>query len=186
MVRALTERLLSAAGWTVHNELPDDLDKCVVIGAPHTSNWDLAATLAVAATLEIDFSWVGKREIFEGPYGGLMRRLGGVSVDRSRSHGYVEQLAEKLRRAEEMALVIAPEGTRSRGERWKSGFFYIAREAGVPICLGYVDYGRRQAGLGPLVDSSRPRDEVMGEIREFYADKTGFRPDNFTPPTLSE
>lgn len=183
-MKYLAQTLLATAGWTIHNEVPPDLDKFVVIGAPHTSNWDFVLTLAVAATVDIEFSWVGKHTLFRGPYGPLMRRLGGISVDRRKSQGTVQQLAEKLRVADQMALVIAPEGTRSRSGRWKSGFYHIAREAGVPIVMGFVDYARRQAGLGPTIDAVAAKRDVEAELQAFYGDKTGLYPDQFTPPIL--
>lgn len=184
MLEPFVQNCLTTTGWTIVNEVPEDADKFVVIGAPHTSNWDFVLTLGVAATIDIDFSWVGKKELFQWPYGGLMESLGGVSVDRSKSHGYVEQLTRKLKAADQMALCIAPEGTRSGGERWKSGFYYIAKGADVPIVLGYVDYARQEAGLGPMIYPVDSRDDVMEQVREFYADKTGHRHENFIPPTL--
>ncbi len=184
MLQQFAQHLMDSAGWTVRNDVPPGLDRFVLIGAPHTSNWDFVLTLLVGAILDLDFAWVGKHTLFRWPYGGVMRRLGGVSVDRSKQHGYVDQLADTLRRADRMALVIAPEGTRSRGARWHSGFYWIAREADVPIVMGFVDYARREAGLGPVIDPVGSRREVMTRIREFYADKTGLHPDQFTPPGL--
>ncbi|MFB6352093.1 MAG: 1-acyl-sn-glycerol-3-phosphate acyltransferase, partial [Bradymonadaceae bacterium] len=185
VMKYLAATLFDAAGWTVRNEVPEDLETFVVIGAPHTSNWDLVVTLAVAATVDIEFSWVGKRTLFQGPYGSLMRWLGGISVDRRKSQGAVQQLAETLRRADRMALVIAPEGTRSRSDRWKSGFYHIAREADVPIVMGYVDYARRDAGLGPTIDPVGSKDQVEEQLQAFYGDKKGLYPDQFTRPILS-
>jgi len=180
----LASTLLDAAGWTVRNEVPDEVDRFVLIGAPHTSNWDFILTLAVAGTLELEFSWVGKHTLFEWPYGGLMRRLGGISVDRRKSQGTVQQLSDHLHRADRMALVIAPEGTRSRADGWKTGFYYIAREADVPIVMGFVDYARREAGLGPMIYPIGAKEEVLEQLRAFYGDKTGLYPDQFTPPSL--
>jgi 1-acyl-sn-glycerol-3-phosphate acyltransferase len=184
--KVLAESILNAAGWSVLNEVPPETHKFVLIGAPHTSNWDFILTLLVAGVLDLDFAWVGKDSLFRWPYGELMRRLGGVSVDRTKAHGYVDQLAEKLERADRMALVIAPEGTRSKSDRWRSGFYWIAREADVPIVMGFVDYSRREAGLGPTIESVATKDKkaVMDRLREFYADKKGLYPENLTPPTL--
>lgn len=175
---------MRASGWTLRVDPTPVPRRCVIIGAPHTSNWDFVLTLLVGAQLDLDFYWVGKKSLFEPPIGGLMRRLGGIPVDRGGRHNYVDQLADRMRSAARMALVIAPEGTRSRSNYWKSGFYYIARAAGVPIVLGFVDYGRRRAGLGPILDPARPRDEVMAQIARFYSDKKGLFPNDFTPPKL--
>ena len=186
MIKLLSQLFLTANGWSVRNDIPDDLDKFVLVAAPHTSNWDLPYSLAVAAMLDLDFYWIGKKDIFRPPFGGLMRRLGGISIDRSASHNYVEQLAAAFDTHERMALTIAPEGTRSSRPHWKSGFYHIAAEAGVPIVLGYLDYGNKEAGLGAVIDSSASKSEVMQVVRDFYRDKRGLRPELFEEPRLRQ
>jgi len=176
--------VLQSAGWTTRIAIPDGLDRCVVIGAPHTSNWDFILTLLVGAQIELDFAWVGKQTLFRPPWGAIMRATGGIPVDRRSRQNAVSQLADALRASDQLALVIAPEGTRSRTEYWKSGFYYIAREAEVPIVLGYVDYRDREAGLGGVIDPVGPVDSVMETLREFYTDKVGLDPDQFTRPRL--
>lgn len=173
---------LKATGWTVRNDLPEGLDKFVIIAAPHTSNWDFPVTMAIAATVDMEFRWVGKHTMFRRPYGWLMRRMGGIPVDRRKSTNFVEQIAEAFDAADRMALGIAPEGTRSKGEYWKSGFYYIAREADVPIVCGYVDFEKREGGLGPVIDASQSKEAVLAELRDFYRGVQGCRPDQFTPP----
>lgn len=182
IIKRLADAYLKARGWTVRNDLPPDLDTFVVIAAPHTSNWDFPVTLAIAASVDLDFYWVGKDSLFRGPMGPVMRRLGGIPVDRSRSTNFVDQVAEVMRESEGMALGIAPEGTRSKGDYWKSGFYYIARSAGVPIVCGFVDWEKREGGLGPVVDSSLSKEEVLAELEAFYAGLKGKRPDQYTPP----
>jgi 1-acyl-sn-glycerol-3-phosphate acyltransferase len=184
VIELLAKAFLAATGWTVRNDVPADVDKFVIIAAPHTSNWDFPVTLAIAATIDMKFYWVGKHTMFRWPFGGLMRKLGGIPIDRRKSQNFVEQIAEAFDEADALALGLAPEGTRSKVEHWKSGFYYIAREAGVPIVCGFVDFGRKEGGLGPMVDSSEPIEAVMEKLREFYADKIGKRPEKFTPPTL--
>lgn len=177
-------RILAASDWSLRLRVPPGLERCVVIGAPHTSNWDFVLTMLVGAQVDLDFRWLGKQTLFRPPFGAVMRALGGVSVDRSSRQNIVEQLADKLRAAERMALVIAPEGTRSRQTYWKSGFYHIARQSDAPLVLGYVDYERREAGLGPMIDPVGPVEVVMDTVREFYDDKTGRFPDQFTEPKL--
>jgi 1-acyl-sn-glycerol-3-phosphate acyltransferase len=186
VIKLLAKAYLGAIGWTVRNDVPDDVDKYVIIAAPHTSNWDFPITLAIAATIDMQFYWVGKHTLFRWPFGGLMRKLGGISIDRRKSQNFVEQIAEAFEEADALALGLAPEGTRSKADHWKSGFYYIAREAGVPIVSGFLDYGRKEGGLGPMVDSSQPIEAVMEKLRTFYADKIGKRHQNYTPPRLRQ
>lgn len=186
MFKSAAHAFLSATGWTLRDDVPSELDKFVVIGAPHTTNWDFPFCLAAAAALELEFFWLGKRELFQPPLGAMMERLGGIPVDRSGQQNLVERLADEFRRHDRMALGIPPEGTRSRGEYWKSGFYYIAREAGVPIVCGTIDYARREVGLGLVVDSAQPVGAVMDALRTFYSDKKGLYPDQFTPPRLRQ
>jgi 1-acyl-sn-glycerol-3-phosphate acyltransferase len=182
----IAKAYLNLTGWTVRNDLPEGLDKFVIIAAPHTSNWDFPVTMAIAATVDMEFRWVGKHTMFRWPAGGLMRRLGGIAVDRRKSNNFVEQIAQAFREADRMALGIAPEGTRSRGEYWKSGFYYIAREAGVPIVCGYVDFEKKEGGLGPVIDATQSKEAVLDEIRDFYRGVQGCRPDQFTPPKFRD
>lgn len=186
MIQSAARLYLRSIGWTVHNEVPPGVDKFVIIAAPHTSNWDFPITLAVAAMIDMKFYFVGKHTMFRKPFGGLMRRLGGISVDRRKSQNFVEQVAEALREADRMAVGIAPEGTRSKGEFWKSGFYHIARAANVPIVLGFLDYKTKTGGLGPMVDPNLPPKEVMDIIRDFYATKEGYRHECYTEPRLRD
>lgn len=184
MFELLARAYLTATGWNIRNDVPADVDKFVIIAAPHTSNWDFPVTLAVAQVTDMKFYWVGKHTLFRWPFGGLMRRLGGIPIDRRKSQGFVEQIVDAFDEADAMALAIAPEGTRSKRDHWKSGFYHIAREAGVPIVLGFLDWSRREGGLGPMVDASMSKKEVMDAIRGFYADKEGRRHDTYTAPRL--
>ena len=185
MLEHLAKTYLSATGWTVHNEVPPEVKKFVIIAAPHTSNWDFPITMAIARQIDMRFYWVGKHTLFEpAPVGKIMKGLGGIPIDRRKSQNFVEQIAEAFDAADAMALGIAPEGTRSKRQYWKSGFYYIAREAGVPISLGFLDYKKKVGGLGPLVDSSQSKKAVMDQIREFYAGIEGHTPENYTPPRL--
>lgn len=180
--------LLRLFGWSVAERLPP-VARYVCIGAPHTSNWDLAVGLAGMLALGFPPRWVGKHTLFRGPMGPAMRALGGVPVDRTVRQGFVDQLVDRFRRAEDrgepFVLVIAPEGTRSRADRWKTGFYHIARGAGVPIALGFADYPRRRVGVGGWIEPSGDLAGDMEKIRRFYADKTGRRPRNQGPVRAS-
>jgi 1-acyl-sn-glycerol-3-phosphate acyltransferase len=185
MLEHLSKAFLDATGWTVRNDVPPEVKKFVIIAAPHTSNWDFPITMAIARQIDMRFYWVGKHTLFEpAPVGAVMKGLGGIPIDRRKSQNFVEQIADAFDSADAMALGIAPEGTRSKREYWKSGFYYIAREAGVPISLGFLDYKRKVGGLGPLVDSSQSKKAVMDRIREFYDGIEGHTPENYTRPRL--
>lgn len=176
--------LLRLFGWRLDDRLPP-VPRYVCIGVPHTSNWDLAVGLAAMLGLGFPPRWVGKHTLFRGPMGPVMRALGGVPVDRRVSTDFVSQVVERFREAEErdepFVLVIAPEGTRSPTERWKTGFYHIARQAGVPIALGYADYPNRCTGVGGWLEPTGDLEADMEEIRSFYAGKTGKRPENQGP-----
>lgn len=172
--RWLGRLTLATLGWRLHGRLPD-LPRLVVVAAPHTSNWDFVLGMAAAFALGVEVRWLGKRSLFRPPAGPLMRWLGGVPVDRGVSSGVVAQCAAALRGREKMLLCIAPEGTRSRGRRWKSGFYHIAREAGVPIFLCTLHYPRRILGLGPLLTCGEDAEADIASIRRFYRRVPGRR-----------
>jgi len=174
LLRSLSLAYLRATGWTLDGQLPADCPKCVLIAAPHTSNWDLPYTLMVAFALRMNIHWLGKRQIFRWPFGGLMRWLGGIAVDRSQSTNLVAASAQALRDAEgSVHLVVPPEGTRSHTRHWKTGFYWIAHEAGVPIVLAYMDYPRKLSGLGPVFTPTGAIDADMAKIKAYYAQYKG-------------
>jgi 1-acyl-sn-glycerol-3-phosphate acyltransferase len=155
--------------------------RCVVIAAPHTTNWDFPITLAMAKVSGVRISWLGKDSLFRGPMGPVMRRLGGVSVDRSAAGGMVAALADELQRRDQLALVVPAEGTRSLTEYWKSGFYRIAEAAEVPVVLAFVDRSTRSGGFGPAIHITGDIGADMDRIRAFYDGKTGLHADRFGP-----
>jgi 1-acyl-sn-glycerol-3-phosphate acyltransferase len=166
--------VLRAKGWRIDGALPAEAQRCVLIAAPHTSNWDLPYTLALGLALRMQLRWVGKASLFKPPFGGLMRWLGGLPVDRSKTNNAVASTAAAIRAADgPLQLVISPEGTRSRVADWKTGFWYIAREAGVPIVLAHVDHGRKHAGLSAVFQTSGHVQDDIARIRSHYAGMTG-------------
>lgn len=177
--------MFRALGWRVEGSAPL-LDKYVLIAAPHTSNWDLLFMLAAGAQLRVRTAWMGKHTLFRWPLGSLLRALGGIPVDRSRPNEAVMRTGAAIRRAERIVVAIPPEGTRKRTEYWKSGFYHIAQSAQVPIVLTYLDYGRKCAGFGPVLDSSLPVKVLMAEAREFYRTITPKHPDRFGPVRLRQ
>jgi 1-acyl-sn-glycerol-3-phosphate acyltransferase len=183
--RWLGRLYLRACGWRVAGALPA-CRRAVVVAAPHTSNWDLPYMLAVSYALGVKPSWLGKRELFHGPLGWLLRRLGGVPVDRGAPQGLVGEAVARFAEAEHLFLVIPPSGTRGRAEHWKSGFYHVARGAGVPIVCAYLDYRERVGGIGLVLAPSGNVHADMDRIRAFYASKQGKYPAQTTPVRLRE
>lgn len=185
LARILGRLWLRACGWRVEGRLPP-LSRAVVIAAPHTSNWDLPFMLAVSWVLGVRPAWLGKHDLFRPPFGILMRWLGGIPVDRRAPGGMVRQAADFLREADRLFLVVPPSGTRSRAPHWKSGFYQIAKAAGVPILCAFLDYGRRVGGIGPTVVPSGDVSADMAILRAFYAPIQGLRPEQMTEVRLAE
>lgn len=158
----------------------------ILIGAPHTSNWDFALMLAITWRLGISVRWLGKNALFRRPFGPVMRALGGIPVDRRNPGRLVADLVARAREGERFLLVVTPEGTRGQGRYWKSGFYRIARDAGLPVVLGYVDAVTRTSGLGPTLHLTGDVSADMDRVREFYADKQGIRAQDFITPRLRE
>lgn len=183
MIGAICRRFLAMAGWRVSGEVPPP-GKYVMIAAPHTSNWDLLLMLGVAASLGIRVSWMGKAEIFRWPFAGLMRWLGGVPVKRHVATNMVEQMVEVFAAAQDLILAVPPEGTRSRADHWRSGFYHIAQGANVPVITGFLDYGTKTTGVGPLVKLSGDVGADMDRFRSFYGGMRGKRPEKQGPIRL--
>ncbi|HET7771425.1 MAG TPA: 1-acyl-sn-glycerol-3-phosphate acyltransferase [Chloroflexota bacterium] len=172
--------LLGLFGWRVEGTLPT-AEKFVLVAAPHTSNWDGLILVLCGFALAMPLVWLGKRELFKGPAGWALRRLGGIALDRAAPAEAVREATRALAARDRVALAIPPEGTRKRAPQWKMGFYVIARHARVPIVLGFVDYRRRVAGIGPRVDPTGNVAEDMASIRAFYETVTARYPDQVGP-----
>ncbi len=175
---------VKAFGWKVEGEPPAD-PKCVVIAAPHTSNWDGVYMLAVAWAMGMRISWMGKHTLFKGWRGPVLAALGGIPVDRRARHDVVEQMVQRFAESEALLLAIPPEGTRKRTEQWKSGFYWIAQGAHVPIYLSFLDYGRKVAGIGPSFVPSGDVEADVAKLKAFYGPLKGKFPENFGPIELA-
>lgn len=163
---------------------PPDVPAYVAVAAPHTSNWDFPAMIAMAWASGVTPVWLGKKEMFDGPLGPLMRRLGGIPVDRENPAGLVDEVTHLVATSDKVALVVPPEGTRSGGRYWKSGFHRIASATGVPIVLTYLDGPTRTGGWGPSFMPGQTAAADMDAVRAFYRDKGGLRPSRKTDPLL--
>ncbi|MCB0273182.1 MAG: lysophospholipid acyltransferase family protein [Calditrichaeota bacterium] len=175
--RQIGKLYLKVAGWKVENKMPD-LKQTVLIVAHHTSNWDFSHGLAISFKLNINPYWIGKHTLFKKPFGGIMRWLGGIPVDRKAAGGVVEQMVEKFRQYENFILVITPEGTRQKVERWKDGFYRIAHAANVPISCGFLDFKRKVSGIGLVLHPTGNIQADLTKIREFYDNVVGKFPEN--------
>jgi len=180
LLRAGSLAFLRLTGWTIEGALPAGARTSVLIAAPHTSNWDLPYTLMTGFALDLNLHWMGKASLFRWPFGAVMRWLGGIAVDRARSTNRVAESACVLREAQgPLQLVVPPEGTRGRTREWKTGFYFIALEAKVPIVMAYMDYSRKVAGLGPIFTPTGDLERDMAEIKRFYANVRGRNADQF-------
>ena len=172
MSRILYNFFFRLAGWKIGGDMPP-LDKFIVIVAPHTSNWDFMLGLCARSILKFDAKFLGKKELFRFPFGGLFRWLGGVPVDRSRNSNLVDAVAELFRQKEKFILAIAPEGTRKYVPQWKTGFYFIALKAAVPIVMASFDYERKTIFISEPFYPTGSLQEDMKSIFSFYRDKKG-------------
>lgn len=161
--------MLRLAGWRVEGTLPN-LPKFVLIGAPHTSNWDFVLFLGVIFSLRANVRFMGKAELFRFPIGWFFRYCGGVPVDRKKSTGLVEQMVKASNESEQFILTIAPEGTRHHVQEWKRGFYHIAKSAGIPIVMAVVDGRHKTVRIGQVF---RPTEDIEADIKSIQEVFTG-------------
>jgi 1-acyl-sn-glycerol-3-phosphate acyltransferase len=176
LLRRLALGLLRLAGWRSVLVWPPE-PKGVIIVYPHTSNWDFVLGMLYRIGYGLPANWIGKTEMFPWPFTGLLKRLGGIPLDRKRSKGFLEALLEEFRRRDWIWVAIAPEGTRSHTDHLKSGFYQVSVAADVPVALAYIDYGTRTLGIDTFVRMTGDREADMETLRRFYAGKRGRRPE---------
>ncbi len=180
LFRGLSIAFLKLAGWKVEGSLPANASKCVLIAAPHTSNWDLPYTLMVAFALRLNVYWMGKSSIFKPPFRGVMMWLGGIPVNREQSSNLVAASSDAIKAADgSVQVIVPPEGTRSKARYWKTGFYYIALGAQVPIVMAYLDYAEKRGGLGPALQPSGDIEKDMAIVKAFYTPIKGKNADQF-------
>lgn len=185
LLGSLATLILRIGGWRAEGAAPE-VPRCVIVAAPHTYWWDGFWMLMFAWHYGLSINWMVKKSSTQGPLGGLVLRTGAIPVDRRAPHGLVGELVRAFAEHEELHLSIPPEGTRARRDYWKSGFYHIARQANVPVCLSYLDYGRSVGGFGPTFYLSGDVRADMDRVRAFYRDVRGRHHENFTPPRLIE
>lgn len=164
--------MLRRSAWTIVNPYPP-LSRAVVTVAPHTSNLDFFVGISASWALDLKPSFIGKHTLFHWPLGPIMRALGGIPVHRKKSVGFVDRMAAMVGEHDRIALIIAPEGTRKQVDRWKSGFYHIARLADVPIVPAYLDWSKKTIGFGAPFHPTGDAEADISTIREFYAEFEG-------------
>jgi 1-acyl-sn-glycerol-3-phosphate acyltransferase len=175
LMQKIARQILHIIGWRTDVLLPG-VSRYVLIGAPHTSNWDFAIMMLLTISEGIPVNWMGKDSLFKGPLGYLMRFFGAISVNRKEQTNLVEQIASMFDNKEELIVVLSPEGTRSKTSRWRTGFYYIALKANVPIAMAYADYKNKLCGIGPTI---KPTGDIQADfeiIKEFYKGIEGKHP----------
>ena len=185
ILRMIANLCIRAVGWKKMGTLPDE-PKCVVIAAPHTSNWDFPLMLCCVFAFRAKGAWMGKDSLFVGPLGPIMKWLGGIPIDRTKRGHAVEQAIAFLNESDRLIMIVSPEGTRSRVCKWKSGFYHIALGAKVPIVMGFGDYYRKVLGFGPAFMPTGNLQDDMKAIVEFYQHITPRHPDQFCLPDQPE
>lgn len=180
---ALARTVLRATRWNLVGTVPE---RGILVGAPHTSNWDWVAMLLIAWSSGVQPQVLIKQSFFKGPMGMLLRATGGIPLDRANPGATIRALLTEAEGHDAFLLVVAAEGTRSKGEFWKSGFYRISQQTGLPITLGFIDGPTRTLGMGPSFQPSGDLGADMDRVRAFYDDKRGIRPENRTEPRLRE
>jgi 1-acyl-sn-glycerol-3-phosphate acyltransferase len=182
----LAEKALKLMGWETDNHWPENLSQCVMIAAPHTSNWDaLYARLALKA-LGVNVRITIKDSYMQFPLGPFVRAMGGIGIDRRPKQAgeprpsMVQVMIDLFKQHPELVMLVTPEGTRARQEQWKTGFYYVAVNAGVPIALAYMDYEQKKAGVGKIIHPTGNFEEDMAEIMDFYAGIQAKFPEEFS------
>jgi 1-acyl-sn-glycerol-3-phosphate acyltransferase len=175
LFRALGRAALALLGWRVEGDIPN-LPKFVVAVAPHTSNWDFVVGVAAMFALDLRIAFLGKDTLFRGPFVAVLRWMGGIPVDRSSPHGVVADSISAFGDSESLVLAIAPEGTRKRVERFRTGFLHIARGAHVPVLLAALDYGEHCVRFGPLIEPGEDVEVDRARIEAHFAPVRGKKP----------
>jgi 1-acyl-sn-glycerol-3-phosphate acyltransferase len=182
MMKLLSLFVFWISGWSLNVNWPDGLKKAVLIAIPHTSNWDILYARAAFFLMDIPVRFTIKKEVMVGPLGWLLSSLGAIAIDRKRVPGgrkqtYTEAMISMLNERDELVIMVTPEGTRSQVKKWKSGFYNIALGAKVPIVVGYLDYKKKEAGIGPCIYPNGNMNEQIEELKTFGRTVTGKYPE---------
>lgn len=184
MLLSIFNFLFNKNGWSIKNDFPEDIGSCVILAGPHTSNWDTVYALASLHKLRDNARFALKKELMFFPFGPFLKSVGAISIDRkpkiiNRKLTAVDAMANLFKTENNLALMISPEGTRSPVTKWRSGFYYVAKKANVPMVCAYLDYKNKVAGIGPVFYPSEDLDMVMQKVQQFYESIPSKFPENF-------
>ena len=188
MISFLCRFIFKISGWKLDTNIPPEIQKCIIVAAPHTSNWDYWYTMASFRMLKLRIRVTIKKEWMRFPFNLITGTLGGIAIDRSPKNegeerpSLVDAMVDLFKNKEKLILVVTPEGSRSLKEKWKTGFYHVAMGAGVPICLGYVDYKKKIAGIGKVIYPT-DYEKDMHEIMAFYQTIVAKFPKKFSVDT---
>lgn len=166
-------------GWKLSNDFPHNLKKFVVIAAPHTSWQDFPIGILARNTSGIKINFIGKDSLFKGPFGFIFRSLGGTPVDRSKSNNLVDAIVQVFNEKDQFRLALSPEGTRKKVDKWKTGFYYIAKGANVPVVMATLDFGKKEVKISEPYYTTDNIEKDFAHFHAFYANVKGKKPDQF-------
>lgn len=183
MIQSLGKLLLKLSGWKLDIAVPLHIvPKCVLIAAPHTTNWDFYYTKIAFWSMDIPMKFFIKDAWTKPWYGFIIKSMGGIGINREQRNNMVDFGAELLQNSDRLYLLNTPEGSRSRVEKWRTGFYHIAQKANVPILLAYADYEKKMAGIGKVLTlENKTQEEVFEEIQAFYKNVKGKFSENYNP-----
>ncbi|MBI4929986.1 MAG: 1-acyl-sn-glycerol-3-phosphate acyltransferase [Bacteroidetes bacterium] len=180
MYKLIARIFFKLKGWKVRGGIPAEIKKCVLVAAPHTSNWDFLYGSFAWKLFGLDVKYLAKKELFWFPLNVFLRGLGGIPVDRSKHSNIVDAMVALVNSKEEIIVLMTPEGTRKKVEKWKTGFYHLAIKANIPIVLGRLNYGTKEAFIGQSFIPSGNIEKDFEIIREFYKGVVGRNPENFS------
>jgi len=189
MIAWIFDLIFTLHGWKLNPNRPEGIDRCVMIAAPHTSNWDLIYAIAAFRRMKIPLRFTIKKEWIRFPFKRLILSMGGIGIDRRPKNpgeqrlSMVDAMANLFTTNDQISVMVTPEGTRKLSTTWKTGFYVVARNAGVPIGLGYLDYAKKEAGVGGMIFPGEDMEGDMRKIMAFYKDISPKYPEKFLVDT---
>ena len=164
-------------GWKVVGDHHPEVPKRILIAGPHTSNWDFPLGLMTRSIIQDDIKYVGKASLFKPPLGWIMKKLGGVGVDRTKSNNFVDAVVQEFSKHDRLAILFAPEGSRKKVEKFKTGFYHIARQAKIPILPAVLDYRDKEFKFLPLFWATGDEKKDLQYIENLYKGVAGYHPE---------
>lgn len=179
LMKSISRLFFCLTGWKVEGRPPEGVKKCIMVAAPHTSNWDFPYSLGAFYIMQIRIKYLMKKEWLKSPVGSIFKASGAIGVERDKTSNMVEQIVEKMNKASELLVLISPEGTRSKTRKWKTGFYHMALQAEVPIVFTYLDYKKKIAKVGPAFHPTGNFKQDMQMAFEFYKNVTPRHPHKY-------